>query len=540
MKKQLLLAACVSAMTMAGFSGIEIAAEQNEIPTFGWNEENGKQYWYENSVKQGTYEDANGVMGDGTIRGREIYDPVSDGWYWLDAVYNGAKAVNKEVWMPYIYQNEAEWGAEEIAQNASNSGDMKDQVIREINNKSGKWVRYDENGKMYKGWYTVEGADAEIYPSQAGNTYYYDPMTGLMAKGEVTIDGKTYRFDKVTGVLSKAVAEDELREGETVLDSGVHEGGHWAVTNQGRLLLSGDCFEELTFDRRSLQSEHCGLSVYGHSGHVYESAPWQKYGKDIVEVKADMKEFFASDFFNKLNNIEVLDLSGCEKVDMNLAGFTNKYHPCPNLKYVNLSGTTLVSEQKMFENCKNLVEVDLSNATISEYMGWMFSGCTNLTKVNLKGVDTSEVTDMAYMFADCTSLTELDLTDLDTGNVKNMYCMFKDCIGLETLDLNNFDMRNAKLITDMFIRCSNLKELKVSNFNTEKVTDPRGMFEGCSSLTELDLASFDMRNAVSAVVMFRDCTNLKTIYVGENWQIPSDCHTDGMFENCGTDTVTYR
>ena len=78
---------------------------------------------------------------------------------------------------------------------------MKEQVEKSIKEKTGKWVRYDANGKMYKGWYTVEGADSQIYPEQAGNTYYYDPKTGLMAKGEVEIDARIYRFDEVTGVL---------------------------------------------------------------------------------------------------------------------------------------------------------------------------------------------------------------------------------------------------------------------------------------------------------------------------------------------------
>lgn len=162
-----------------------------------------KSYWYEDGLRQGTYEDPQGVLGDGTVRGREIYDPESDGWYWLDAVYDGAKAVNKEVWMPYIYQGEQNWPAEEVAMNAANSGDMAEQVIREINNRTGKWVRYDANGKMYKGWYTVQGADAKIYPDQVGNTYYYDQMTGLMAKGEVEIGGSVYYFDPITGVLQK-------------------------------------------------------------------------------------------------------------------------------------------------------------------------------------------------------------------------------------------------------------------------------------------------------------------------------------------------
>ena len=55
---------------------------------------------------------------------------------------------------------------------------------------------------MIKGWYTVQGADAEIYKNQVGNTYYYDYKTGLMAKGWTIIGGKSYYFDEITGVLS--------------------------------------------------------------------------------------------------------------------------------------------------------------------------------------------------------------------------------------------------------------------------------------------------------------------------------------------------
>ena len=182
--------------------GLKVTAK-NSNPSNCFVSENGKMYWYEGGVRQGTYDDPKGVIGDGTVRGREIFDPATDGWYWLDAVYDGAKACNKEVWMPYIYQNEASWGDAEIEANANNSGSMKQQVINFIKNRYGKWVRYDANGKMVKGWYTVEGADAEIYPTQVGNTYYYDYQTGLMAKGWQNIDGKDYYFDEQTGVLVK-------------------------------------------------------------------------------------------------------------------------------------------------------------------------------------------------------------------------------------------------------------------------------------------------------------------------------------------------
>ena len=122
----------------------------------GWVTIDGKEYWYENGVRQGT---------EG--RGREIYDPNSNAWYWLDAVQGGVKTVNKDV---YQESSAGQWA--------------------EKSDGTGKWVRYDENGHMIKGWnYNDNG------------TYYFDPTYGTMAKGIVTIDGKTYHFDENTGIL---------------------------------------------------------------------------------------------------------------------------------------------------------------------------------------------------------------------------------------------------------------------------------------------------------------------------------------------------
>ncbi len=183
-----------------------------------WNVVDGKYYWFENGYKQGTLNDPKGVMGTdpesgiATNRGREICDnkiPDANGngsWFWLDSVYGGAKATNKEVWMPYIYQDEANWSDEEIERIAAESdGGMEGMgrcVLDAIKNKDGKWVAYDDEGRMLKGWVTVSGKYLDIYrEDQAGNCYYYDTRTGLMAKGWVMLNGMKFHFDEVTGVL---------------------------------------------------------------------------------------------------------------------------------------------------------------------------------------------------------------------------------------------------------------------------------------------------------------------------------------------------
>ncbi len=173
-----------------------------EEPTFGWGTGVYSLFWYEDGVRQGTESDPKSFTYDGTVRGREIYDPDSDAWYWLDANADGAKAIGKEVFMPYVYQNEADWDAEEIAANAQASdAGLSDYIQTCITEGTGKWVRYDESGAMLKGWVTITGKLALLYPDQAGNTYYYDTKTGAMVKGQVTIEGTTYYFDEVTGVL---------------------------------------------------------------------------------------------------------------------------------------------------------------------------------------------------------------------------------------------------------------------------------------------------------------------------------------------------
>ena len=178
----------------------------------------GKLYWYENNVKQGTLDDKQGILGDGTNRGREIFDPKTNAWYWLNSCYNGAKAVGKEVWIPYIYQDELIMNSDGMGRIANGisdeakikelarasitfEADMSAQVEAAIRNHTGKWVRYDENGRMLTGWVKIEGALTLYYPGQSGNVYYYDRQTGLMAKGTVIIDGTEYHFDEVTGVL---------------------------------------------------------------------------------------------------------------------------------------------------------------------------------------------------------------------------------------------------------------------------------------------------------------------------------------------------
>lgn len=219
------------------FNGKDYTAKYGEKN--GWVEENGKKYWYENGVKQGT---------EG--RGKEIYDPDSDAWYWLDAVQGGAMTVNKDV-----YQESA----------AGQWADRPDGT--------GKWVRYDENGHMVKGWQTTEKG-----------TYYFDLITGAMAKGAGDIDGVPCAFDEYTGIAldgqwltikgadfwyEKGVRQGLDGRGKEIYDP-ASDAWYWLdAVDQGKKATSKDVYQESAAGPWAEKADGTGKWVrYDAQGHM--------------------------------------------------------------------------------------------------------------------------------------------------------------------------------------------------------------------------------------------------------------------------------
>ena len=132
---------------------------------------------------------------------------LENNWYWFDA--DGSIAYSKDVFQ------------------RSNGG---------------KWVRYDHEGRMVKGWFwTPEG------------TYYFDPITGAMAKGVTNIDGVYYYFRKDTGIQANYTYEEVALDGDWYWFDGVgmvavskdvfqtSNGGKWVrYDEEGRMVKGWD------------------------------------------------------------------------------------------------------------------------------------------------------------------------------------------------------------------------------------------------------------------------------------------------------------
>lgn len=169
----------------------------------------------------------------------------------------------------------------------------------------------------------------------------------------------------------------------------------------------------------------------------------------------------------------------------------------------------------------------------------MFENCSSLTNIEFGNFDTSQAQKLNYIFQNCSSLPSLDLTSFDTSSATTMDAMFNGCTKLTQIKgLEKFNTSNVTSMAWMFQNCSSLTKVNLLSFDTTKVWSMFGMFGGCKALTTLDLSSFSTETINSVRItdeqnggkfngdeygsigaMFADCTNLRTIYVGDKWDV---------------------
>ena len=527
-----------------------------------WREENGVKYWYENGVRQGVKYREDGSI-DASYRGKEIYDPSSNAWYWLDCVQNGAVAKDKDV-----YQ-------ESQADDAGNIG---------------KWVRYDADGHMVKGWNEKDGSK-----------YYFDPVYGTMAKGTVTVDGKKYEFDNATGKLMNGVIDDEKKQislsdcivtipqdsyvfdgaaikpivtvkyGNKIIstteytvsysdnvnvgtatfiipansDSTVISGSvaktfdiierendiEWSISEDGKLTVTGSSNGKLYV---------LGKNEYGDTTYVY---PWDERKNEIKSAYINVTGFTdLRGLFSGCENLKQVDLSDLDT--SNVTDMSHMFFQCYNLKSIDMSGldtSNVTDMSEMFYVCIRLKSIDVRGWDTSNVtnMARMFSSCSSLSSVDVSGFNTSSVTNMESMFYECRELSSVNVNGFDTSRVTDMSYMFCECRGLSSVDVSGFDTSNVTDMNGMFSFCSGLRSVDVRGFNTSNVTDMGGMFYYCSGLSSVDVSGWDTSSVTKMGSMFRDCSSLTEIIAGSGWDT-SNASVKDMFLGCGTDHVTIK
>ena len=202
------------------------------------------------------------------------------------------------------------------------------------------------------------------------------------------------------------------------------------------------------------------------------------------------------------------------------------------------------SLKNFFKDCDKLVSIDLRGIDTSEVtnMASLFENCYDLKSVNLSGINTEKVTDMSRMFYHAgyhyfpvyeTGTPREDQThnhqdnsenlvisnmNFNTGKVLNMSYMFSVCaaVDLSGTNMSSWDVSKCTDFSYMFagesINKSGYKywynkiaSFNISSWNTISATTFRNMFALCNRFTEIDISGWKFDNVVYVDRMFERC-----------------------------------
>ena len=189
--------------------------------------------------------------------------------------------------------------------------------------------------------------------------------------------------------------------------------------------------------------------------------------------------------------------------------------------YIIPEGTTCIKE-KEFEDCANLVEIDLPGS-ISHIGKCAFHGCKSLRTIVIpKGVTTIEI----YSFKGCSALPSIIIPN-SVISIEN--AAFSGCESLKSIVIPN----SVTSIDDFaFSGCSGLTSVTIPNSVT---TISSSAFYGCSNLTHIVVETgnpkYDSRANCNAIIE----TSSNTLILGCNGStIPNSVTTigKGAFERC--------
>ena len=212
----------------------------------GWTKHHGNQYYYDSKGwmvygrqwidgKQYIFNDVTGVLLTNMER--------VEGGHWVYYGNNGAKAIG---WTEHhgnqYYYDSRGWmvyGRQTIGGKTYTFDSVTGVLLVNAERvESGHWVYYGSDATKVTGW-----------AKHHGNQYYYNSK-GWMLYGNQTIDGKKYYFDKITGVMAKDM--------ERV------EGGHWVYYGLDGVKAVG-------------WTEHHGHKYY------YDVTGWMMYGRQTID-----------------------------------------------------------------------------------------------------------------------------------------------------------------------------------------------------------------------------------------------------------------
>jgi surface protein len=113
----------------------------------------------------------------------------------------------------------------------------------------------------------------------------------------------------------------------------------------------------------------------------------------------------------------------------------------------------------MFQNCKALKEVDVSNFNVSKagMLRFLFYGCNNVDVIDCSKWVNVNTTSIAGFARECKQIKSLDLSGIINENTAHIDYAFFNCTNLDILKFKNLGSYNGSInTTGTFLGCDNL------------------------------------------------------------------------------------
>lgn len=126
-----------------------------------------------------------------------------------------------------------------------------------------------------------------------------------------------------------------------------------------------------------------------------------------------------------------------------------------NLNLLNFNTNNVQYMNNMFTGCSSLINLDLSSfntSSVRSTLG-MFSNCHKLTNLNLK-IKTTNLINVSKMFENCYELLSVDMSEFIGENITTSEDMLKNCYKLENLDLSQATLTSLTNTAGMLAECS--------------------------------------------------------------------------------------
>ena len=246
--------------------------------------------------------------------------------------------------------------------------------------------------------------------------------------------------------------------------------------------------------------------------------------------------------FYDCRELSALDVSNWDVGSVTIMEFT--FGGCRKIEYLDVSNwdvskvtsfDSFLSSSSSNTGNMGLKSIDVSkwNTSNAVNLSYMFYGCGQLESIDLSNWDVSKNTTFNHFFTDCYKLKYVNFDGWDTSSCEIFAAMFNNCDALEYVDVSSFDTQNAYAFHQMFEYCYNLKKIDgLQNWDTRNIEGFYEMFSCCYKLEELDLSSFVTTSLTDTFRNFNACSSLKTIYVGDGWDMSKVTSSAAMFSGC--------